>query len=210
MSVSVPKQLIPHLSESLRHELEQKGSLRSFPAGSVILKENMHIRSIPILLSGIIKVLREDENGREILLYYVKPGESCVMSIFGGIHHDISKIKALCEEESEMLLLPSEEISDWIKNYPEWLDFVLALYHKRFEELLGVVNEIAFRKMDERILNLLKKKSSVLGTDEISVTHQQLADEINTSREVVSRLLKQLEKDQLIELHRNKIVLKQQ
>jgi CRP/FNR family transcriptional regulator len=208
MPVAIPKQLIPNISEKLRAELQNKGSLKHFKAGEIVLKENANIKSIPIIISGSLKVLREDEDGKEIFLYYVKPGESCIMSMFGGLHNDTSKVKAIAEEDSELLLLPVDSVGEWIREYPEWIEFVLYLYHKRFEELLEVVNEIAFQKTDERIFNFLKKKSAHNNNHEISITHQQIADELGTSREVVSRLLKQLEKEDKISLYRNKIVLK--
>jgi CRP/FNR family transcriptional regulator, anaerobic regulatory protein len=207
MSVVIPKSLLPELSENLRREFTEKGILKHVEAGEVILKENALIKHLPIVISGTLKVMREDSSGREILLYFIKPGESCIMSLFGGLYHEKSKIKAMAEESSELLLLPAESIQNWITSYPEWTEFMLLLYHKRFEEILETVNEIAFQKIDERILKLLHKKADLNHTSDIHTTHQQLADELGTSREVVSRLLKQLEKEQKIRLSRNKITL---
>lgn len=207
MALSIPKHLIPQIDETLRHELQTRGHLKVFEPGEVILKENANIKAIPIILSGSLKVSREDQAGKEILLYYVKPGESCVMSFFGGLHHDTSKIKAIAEEPTEILFISVEDSNDWLKKYPSWIDFIFYLYHKRFEELLEVVNEIAFQKIDERILHLLRKKASLNGHKEIITTHQQIADELGTSREVVSRLMKQMESDGKIVLSRNKVTL---
>ena len=151
--------------------------------------------------------MRTDEDGREILLYYIKPGESCIMSFLGGIHNETSKIKAVVEEESEILLIPVEKASLWIKEFPEWTDFIFKLYHKRFEELLSVVNAIAFRKLDTRLLHLLKQKAELFQTNEIIVTHQQLADELGSTREVVSRVIKQMENEGIVRISRNKIFL---
>lgn len=208
MPITLPKQLIPELSPELRAELQSGGQLKIFKPGEVILRENANIKSIPIVVSGSLKVFRREPDGREILLYYVKPGESCIMSLFGGLHNDISKIEAVAEESTEMLILPVDKVNQWLSKYPDWMEFVLLLYHKRFEELLEVINEVAFQKIDERILNWLKKKSALAGSNELQVTHQQIADELGTSREVVSRLLKQLEKEQFLSLGRNKITLK--
>ena len=113
----------------------------------------------------------------------------------------------MVEEDSEVLMLPVAKASEWIKTYPEWADFIFKLYHKRFEELLDVINAVSFKKLDDRIVTLLKRKASVYGSKEFSITHQQLAEELGTTREVVSRLLKQMEKQQLITLSRNKIIL---
>jgi len=191
----------------LNKEVYQSGQIKSFPAGSVILNINAYIKSIPIVLSGSIKVIRTDEDGQEILLYYIKPGESCIMSLLAGMHHDTSKIKAIVEEDAEILLIPVEKTSEWIREFPEWTDFIFSLYQKRFEELLEVVNAVAFQKLDSRLLHLLNQKSSLYNAKEISITHQQLADELGTTRETVSRVLKQMENEKLITLSRNKISL---
>ena len=191
----------------LNKEVYDTGQIKSFPAGSVILNINAYIKSIPIVLSGSIRVIKTDENGLEILLYYIKPGESCIMSFLAGIHNDTSKIKAIVEEDAEILLIPVDKAGKWIKEFPEWTDFIFNLYQKRFEELLQVVNAIAFQKLDARLLQLLKQKSELFQAKDISVTHQQLADELGTSREAVSRVLKQMENSGLIFLSRNKITL---
>ncbi|WP_345948882.1 Crp/Fnr family transcriptional regulator [Mucilaginibacter sp. PAMB04274] len=191
----------------LEEELRANSQLKTLPAETVMMQSNSYIRSIPVVLSGSMRVMREDEDGREILLYYIKPGESCIMSFLAGIHEDTSKVKLVVEEDSEVLMLPIAKASEWIKVYPEWADFIFKLYHKRFEELLDVINAVAFQKLDDRIVTLLKRKASVYGSNEFSITHQQLAEELGTTREVVSRLLKQMEKQELITLSRNKITL---
>ncbi|MEO8085653.1 MAG: Crp/Fnr family transcriptional regulator [Bacteroidota bacterium] len=191
----------------LKKEVYASGQIKSFPAGSVIVNLNAYIKSIPIVLSGSLKVIRMDEEGREILLYYIKEGESCIMSFLAGIHNDTSKIKAVVEEDAEVLLIPINKASEWIREFPEWTDFIFALYQKRFEELLEVVNAVAFQKVDTRLLHLLKQKSSLFHSKELVVTHQQLAEELGISREAVSRVLKQMENDHLITLFRNKILL---
>ena len=200
------------LTENIFHTLLNKevyasGQIKSFPADTVILNINAYIKSIPIVLSGSIKVIRTDEDGREILLYYIKAGESCIMSFLAGIHNDTSKIKAIVEEDVEVLLIPVGKASDWIKEFPEWTDFIFALYQKRFEELLEVVNSVAFQKLDERLLNFIKKKCELTKSQTLYVTHEQLANELGTVRVVVSRLLKQMEDGGLIKLGRNKISL---
>ena len=191
----------------LNKEVYETGQIKSFPAGSVILNIHAYIKSIPIVLSGSIKVIRTDENGQEILLYYIKPGESCIMSFLAGIHNQSSKIKAIVEEDAEILLIPVTKAGEWIKQFPEWADFIFNLYQKRFEELLEVINAVAFQKMDTRLLQLLNQKSSLFQSKEIQVTHQQLADELGTTREAVSRVLKQMENAKLISLSRNRISL---
>ncbi|AMR30163.1 Crp/Fnr family transcriptional regulator [Mucilaginibacter sp. PAMC 26640] len=191
----------------LEEQLINNSQRKKLSAGTVLMQSNSYIRAIPVVLSGSMRVIRQDEDGREILLYYIQPGESCIMSFLAGIHEDTSKVKLVVEEDSEVLMLPVATASGWIKIYPEWADFIFKLYHRRFEELLDVINAVAFQKLDERIVTLLKRKASVYGSNEFSITHQQLAEELGTTREVVSRLLKQMEKQQLITLLRNKIIL---
>jgi len=194
-------------SHRVQAKLSEYGFAKEFKEGEIILNENAYIKAIPIVTSGSIRVMRTDENGREILLYYIKSGESCIMSFLGGIHHDTSKVKAIAEEDKEILFIPIDKVSSLIKEYPEWLDYIFRLYHKRFEELLEVVNAVAFKKMDERLLNYLKKKCELTDSHTLYVTHEQLAIELGTARVVISRLLKQMEDEGLVNLGRNKISL---
>ena len=194
-------------SSELLSQLYEFSIVKNYKTGDVILDENARIRSIPIVTKGSIKVLRTEEDGREILLYYIKAGESCVMSFLGGLHGETSKVKAEVEEDAEILFLPTEKVTALIKTHPEWLDYIFKLYHKRFEELLEMVNEVTFKKVDERLLSLLHKKSELNASKIISTTHEQLANELGTARVVVSRLLKSLEEDGKLKLGRNKIEL---
>lgn len=193
--------------KELDEELESIAETRTLFAGQELLRENSYVRAIPLLKSGLLGVYRTDQEGKEILLYYIRPDESCIMSFLSGIHQDTSKVKAIAEEDSELILIPVSKVSEWVKKYPEWTDYIFKLYHRRFEELLNVVNSIAFQRMDERLLDHLLKKARMLSSNELNVTHQQLADELGSSREVISRLLKQLERSGKVALSRNKISL---
>lgn len=194
-------------SPDLVEKLYKNGVTKMYHEGDIILDENSSIRSIPIVMKGMIKVIRTEEDGREILLYYIKAGESCIMSFLGGMHNEKSIVKAEVEEDAEILFLPVDKVSLFIKEHPEWLDYIFRLYHKRFEELLDIINAIAFKKVDERLLTLLYKKSENLDSKTIIITHEQLANELGTARVVVSRLLKQLEDSGKLKLGRNKITL---
>ena len=199
-------------SENLFHSLLNKevyasGQIKSFKAGDVILDIASYIRSLPIVLSGTLKVIKTDEEGKEIFLYYIKAGESCIMSFLAGIHNDTSKIKVIVEEDAELLLIPVNKASQWIREFPEWTDFIFELYQKRFEELLEVVNAVAFQKLDERLLSFIRKKCEMTKSKTINVSHEQLSNELGTARVVISRLLKQMEDDGLVKLGRNKIEL---
>ncbi|MCX6147166.1 MAG: Crp/Fnr family transcriptional regulator [Candidatus Kapabacteria bacterium] len=194
-------------SKIFREKIGSYCIIKKFKADEVILRENSYISAIPIVSKGSIKVMRTDEDGREILLYYIKAGESCIMSFLGGMHNETSKIQAVCEEESEIYFLPIEKLTSLMKDHHEILDYIFKLYHRRFEELLDVVNAIAFKKMDERIFDFLKKKSEVTHTKEFHITHEQIANELGTARVVVSRILKQMESTGQITLGRNKITI---
>jgi len=194
-------------SPQMVDKLLTAGVVKTFAEGDTILREKAYISSIPIVLDGVIKVIRTDDDGREILLYYISPGESCIMSFLGGMHHDTSKVKAVAEERCEILFVPIEKVTALIKENPQWLDYIFRLYHKRFEELLDVVNAIAFQKMDERLLHFLQKRAEIGASKTIAITHEQLANELGTARVVVSRLLKQMEDKGLVQLGRNKISL---
>jgi CRP/FNR family transcriptional regulator len=194
-------------SPDILEQLAKFGVSKRFPEGKVILDENAHIKAIPIVISGTVRVIRRDEEGREILLYNIRAGEICIMSFLGGMHDDTSKVTAIAEEDTEVIFLPIEKVTSLIKDSPEWLDYIFRLYHKRFEELLEVVNAVAFKNMDERLLGFIRKKCGLSGSMTLQVTHEQLAHELGTARVVVSRLLKQMEQEGLVKLGRNKIVL---
>ena len=188
-------------------EIEDSGNLKHFEAGETIVNMDSYIKHIPVVISGSIKVIRTEEDGREILLYYLTPGESCIVSILSGMKNETSKIKAIVEEDANIMLIPADKAKEWVKKYTDWTEFIFDLYQKRFEELLDVVNSVAFQKIDTRLLHLIKQKTQLYNSKEISVTHQQLADELGITREATSRVLKQMEKDHLLILSRNKIEL---
>lgn len=195
------------ISPELKAKLSELGFQKTFEENEVILRESSYIKAIPIVLKGSLRVMRTEEDGRELLLYYIKAGESCIMSFLGGIHDDTSKINAVAEEKTELLLIPIDKISLLVKDFPEWLDYIFKLYHKRFEELLDVVDAIAFKKLDERIMDFVKNKAKLTNSKVINLTHEQIANELGSARVVVSRLLKQLESEGVVELGRNKITL---
>lgn len=195
------------VNADLLAELYDLSIVKNYKTGDIILDENARIRSIPVVTKGSIKVMRTEEDGREILLYYIKAGESCVMSFLGGLHGETSKVKAEVEEDAEILFLPTEKVTALMKTHPEWLEYIFRLYHKRFEELLEMVNEVTFKKVDERLLSLLQKKSELSNSTLIQTTHEQLANELGTARVVVSRILKALEEEKKVALGRNKIRL---
>ncbi|MFP8489115.1 Crp/Fnr family transcriptional regulator [Gracilimonas sp. Q87] len=187
--------------------LKKYGITKSFKAGDEIVSEDAPIHSIPIVLQGSLKVMQSDDEFREMVMYYLQPGETCVMSFLAALYNDTSKVKAVAEEETEIVFIPIGKIRDLMSKDPKWLNYIFQIYHKRFEELLDVVNAIAFKKMDERLLQFLEKKAEISGSTDIKITHEQLGQELGTAREVISRLLKQMESEGLVKLGRNRITL---
>lgn len=192
----------------LIEDIRNKAIRKTFNSGDVLLSTNDYVRAIPLVLEGSLKVFREDDEGREILLYYIKPGESCVSSFLGALNHEKNRVKAVVEEDAVIYFISSDDSNRWIGEHPEWAHFIFKLYNKRFEELLDSINAIAFHKMDDRIQHYLNEKVRLTQNEVLNITHQQIADEIGTAREVVSRILKAFEKEGKLKLSRNKITLK--
>jgi len=195
--------------KELLEELDSVGKLMEVKAGTTIIDTGQYIRFIPILLEGNIKIIRQDDKEGEILLYYVGSNETCAMSLTCCLAHQKSRIRAVAEEDTTMLTIPVQKMEEWMVKYPSWNNFVMMTYSTRFDELLKTIDGIAFHKVDERLVKYLNDKSSVTGSKIIHVSHQQIAEELNSSREVISRLLKQLEHNGGIKLGRNKIELLQ-
>jgi len=193
--------------KELLDEIEKKGVPVSVKAGSVILDIGQTVRTMPIILSGTIRVSRTEEDGREILLYYVNPNESCAMTFTCCMQQHTSEIKAVAEEDVEMLAIPVNTMDEWMAKYPSWKSFVMRTVQNRFHELLKTIDQIAFQKLDERLVNYLKEKSKTTGSSLINISHEQIAKELASSREVISRLLKKLETDKKLLLYRNQIKL---
>lgn len=189
-------------------QLKEYGTIKKLNKGDILLQENHSIRNIPIILSGSVKVYQTDDDLKEMLLYYLKEGDTCIMSFLGGLYNDTSKVKVVANEESEVLLIPVEKLGILTQKFPEWNNYIFRVYHQRFLELLDVVNAVAFKKMDERLLDYITQKTELSGSNTIKITHEELANELGTARVVVSRLLKQMERNNIITLERNKITLR--
>ena len=191
--------------DELLNEIAKTATPRSFKANTIIIDVISYITSIPLLLSGAIKILREDKEGDELALYYIEKGDTCAMTLSCCAGLTKSKIKAVAETDIELLMIPKEKMSEWLSKYKTWQEFILQSYHSRLDEFIEAVDTIAFLNMDERLIKYLKDKAMVIGSDEIIATHQQIANDLHTSRVVVSRLLKSLENKGEIKLQRNQI-----
>ena len=199
----------PDLSElALQEEIATVGKLKRIPEGEVLMNFGGYVKLVPLLVEGTIKVVREDEeNGKELLLYYLNAGETCSMSFSCCMMNKQSDIRTTTEEESTLIAIPIKYVDEWMSKYSSWKNFVMRSYDDRMRELMKTIDMIAFKKMDERLLEYLTQKSKVLQSKEIHSTHQEIASDLNGSREAVSRLLKQLEREGVIKLERNRIKL---
>lgn len=193
--------------EELFAEILSIGEYKKVEEGTELIDIGNYIKFMPLVISGAIKILREDENGDELVLYFIEQGDTCAMTITCCLGESKSKIRAVAERETELLMIPIQKIGEWMNTYKTWQSFILQSYHERMQELLEAIDTIAFLNMDERLLKYLKDKAKVNRNDVIQVTHKEIANDLHTSRVVISRLLKKLEKKDKIILQRNQIHL---
>ncbi len=195
------------VNQALVEEIKRRSTLVQLEAGDKILSEGSYVQTIPLVVAGRIKVMRRDESGKELLLYYIQKGESCALSIAAGLNHKKSIAFAMADEKTTLLAIPLDDVRDLLLSFPRVNDFVLHLFHQRFNEIILFIDSIAFKNVDFRLIKHLQRMREVTGLATIETTHQQLADELGTAREVISRLLKQLEKEGKIKNLRGKIEL---
>ena len=197
--------IFPIFSEELIRAIESVALLKHYKQGSDLIKSKQYIRSTILVLKGKVKVYREDEDGNEFLLYYLLPGQACAISMICATRQETSEILATVTEDAEVLLIPLQAMSTWATAYKSWYTFVIETYQQRFDEVLQVIDQIAFRSLDERLEFYLKRNAKTSGTTIINASHQEIASDLNTSREVISRLLKKMEQRGFVKLHRNAI-----
>ena len=196
--------VFPSLDADLISELEEKTSVNNFIAGETLLKKGQYFRSALIVLEGLVKIYREDDEGKEFFIYYLEPGQACALSIVCASRQETSEIMAVAMKNTEVLTIPFAVMNEWMTKYKSWNNFVLSTYRQRFEELLITLDSVAFRNMDERLEFYLKRQAEKLGNN-LQLTHQQIAEDLNSSREVISRLLKNMEKNKRLVLNRSSI-----
>ena len=191
------------LEKDLQKEILKHGVSKTFSANETIIREGQFISSFPLVLSGLIRIARNNEDGNELLLYYLKGNEVCAMSLTCCMANMKSTVKAVAEEETEVILLPVALLDKWICEFPTWKQFVMQTFQTRFREMIEAVDSVAFLKLDERLIKYFTDRNRKSGAKTFTGTHQELALQLNTSREVVSRLLKKMEKEGKIRLSRN-------
>ncbi len=197
--------IFPEFEPALVENIMDCGTLREVPAGTQLMRTGQFIRSTVLVLEGLIKVYRTDEDGNDFFMYHIGAGEACALSLTCSVGFQTSAISAKTSKDSLILLIPIEKMDDWMTDYRTWYQFVVKTYRSRFDELLQTLDSVAFRNMDERIEFYLKRHRDKLGTNIIPITHQEMAQELNSSREVISRLLKKLSERGKIKLNRYSI-----
>ena len=194
--------------DELLNEIDELGSLVDFKANDVMIDLNQFIKGMPILLSGAIKIMREDFDEGELLLYFLEKGDTCAMTMACCLGDKQSKIRAVAETDGELVMIPIVKMDEWLAKYPSWRRFIFDSYNNRMEEMLVAIDNLAFNDMNERLKKYLLDVASINKGKVVVKTHQEIAYELNTSRVVISRLLKALEKEGFLQLNRNEITIK--
>jgi len=193
--------------ETVINDISNVAQLKIFKKNDIIIDIGQELSYIPLLIKGNIKVLREDNDGNELLLYVLESGDTCAMSLTCCMAKSVSKIRAVADEDATVIMIPLENMKKWFNSNDSWRSFILQSYQIRFDEMLETIDTLAFMKMDKRLFKYLIDKVKLSASTDLEITHQNIAEDLNTSRVVVSRLLKQLEKEQKITLGRNKITV---
>lgn len=195
----------PFFEEELLQEIARVGAFKDIPEGFQLIEIGQYVKAMPLLLEGVIKILRDDSKGDELLLYFLERGDTCAITLNCCLGATKSEIRAIAETDTKLIMVPIEKMEEWIVKYKSWRNFVFESYHSRLMEMLETIDSVAFMKMDERLLKYLRDKAKVTSNDVINTTHQEIAYELHTSRVVISRLLKTLENKGQISLQRNHI-----
>jgi len=199
------KKLFPTFSNELIQDIKANEVIKNFNSGEVIMRTGQYIKNTVLVTKGTIKVYREDNDGGEFFMYYLQPGQACALSMVCATKNEKSQIMAKVVDDAEVVMVPLSLMDKWMMQHRTWYEFVIGTYRNRFEEVLEVIDSIAFRAMDERLEFYLKRQVESCGCKELKLSHQEIGSDLNTSREVISRLLKKMEQRGLVVLRRNQI-----
>ena len=199
------EEVFPSFEKKLRDELQEKSEIKYFKSGEQLMRTGQYFRSAMLIVEGLVKVYREDDQGNEFFMYYLQPGQACALSMVCATKSEASQLMAKAVRDTTVIAVPLQFMDTWMAEYKTWYQFVLETYRSRFEELLVTIDHVAFRAMDERLVFYLKRHKETLKSNLIEISHQEIADELNSSREVISRLLKKLEQMGKVKLNRNSI-----
>jgi CRP/FNR family transcriptional regulator len=197
----------PNFQKELIHTIIAQATISEVKAGDVLMRTGQYIRNTILVVKGKIKIYREDADGNEFFIYYLLPGQACAISMICATKSEKSQIMAKVVEDVELIVVPLQLMDKWMSEHKSWYEFVVDTYKNRFEELLTVVDNIAFRNMDERLEFYLQRNATTNQTNDIKISHQEIATDLSSSREVISRLLKKMEQRGLVKLHRSHIEL---
>ena len=195
----------PSFEKSLAEEISQRGETKNFNEGEFLMRTGQYIRSTMLVLEGLVKIYREDDEGNEFFMYYIEGGKACALSMICALKQDTSEITAKAVMPTMVISIPLSFMDQWMTQYKSWYQFVLGTYRERFEELLQTIDHIAFRNLDERLVFYLKRHEEKLKSKIIPLTHLEIAQELNSSREVITRLLKKLSDKGMVKMHRQHI-----
>jgi CRP/FNR family transcriptional regulator len=187
-------------SNSLIKEIENIGTVHHFEKNDIVLKENSYVKVVPLVIHGLIKIYKEEENGNEVLLYYIKPGETCIVSVMAGEKGEKVTVKGVVEEDCKVILIPKDKLYNLRKNFPNWNLYIYEQFNDKFDEVIDMVKVLTFSNKEKRLEDYLIKKTNLNTSNVVRKSHQEIANELGSSREVISRLLKKLEKEGKIEL----------
>lgn len=195
----------PQFEPALKEKLAEICTYREFKAGESMMQTGQYFKSTMLILTGRVKLYREGEDGGEFFMYYLQPGNACALSLVCATRQKASEVMAKAIQNTKVLMVPIDQMDDLMRSYKTWYHFVLETYRNRFEEILQVVDQVIFKGLDDRLFFYLKNQSEKLGTKDLKLTHQEIANDLGSSREVISRLLKKMEQKGFVHLHRNSL-----
>ncbi len=206
------KDLFPELApdQELIEEIERRSSVREIEKGTTIIDYGSYIHFVPLVVKGLVKVMRENSDGKEVLLYFLSGGSTCAATFSCCMVRKRSEVKAIAEEDTTIIMIPLEAADEWMGKYTKWRNFVMSMYDQRLFAMIDTVDKLAFSKLDEKLWDYLTERVLYTDNHTVEVSHQEIADDLNASREAISRLLKKLENQEKIKIHRNKIELLEQ
>jgi CRP/FNR family transcriptional regulator len=204
--LDVLRQKFAFLGADLLDEVLEHSQIQEFPKDTKILREGKYIKVLPLVIDGAIKVFTKYKD-KELLLYYIRPNESCIMSFAASINNEASRVNAVTEVDTQAILLPISKIDSWFNNYPKFNSLFFGLYYERYIDMVDTINHLLFNKLDERVMTHLQGKEEISGQHLVKTTHRQIANELGTAREVISRIVKKLEKENKLTQHSDGIKL---
>ncbi|MBI1781706.1 MAG: Crp/Fnr family transcriptional regulator [Sphingobacteriales bacterium] len=196
----------PNFENKLIENLEDKAEIKVFEPGEILMKTGQYFKSILLIVDGLIKVYREDEEGHEYFIYYLQPGQACALSMMSATRQEKSEVLGKVVNRTTVIAIPLEYMDQWMHDYKSWYNFVLETYRKRFEELLITLDHTAFRNMDEKLIFYLKREQLIHHTSILTINNTEVAQELNSSREVISRLMKKLAERGMIKQLKNQLI----